>query len=190
MTTDLTITKESQKLLWSNLYIVGTISKIIQGNGNLYILELCYNDSIYRVQCWGTAYIQIFNNEFAVGDTVYCYAWPSYYTNKYGKNAISLKTNALSKYGNLVHCYGTINSEWLKTKSLGKDVWQFTLKDINNNGNIIHCNVDKDSCAMRLIAKRTKVEVVGTFNMQLEEDFTSRMHIHVIHMNEWKDGDE
>ena len=179
------VTEENQKLKrdlnWAEVFIIGKIYDIKSINGlakKIYIQD--HQRNIHHVQAWDYAYTQMLKNEFQVGDYVGCFAWPSYYDN--GKK-VSLKTNCIFEAGTVWKMIGTINSEWLKTTSKGKDVWQFTVKDGNKNGRIIHCTVPKDSILMREIQKSKQVEIIGypTFNY---EDDTLRINLEVVYISE------
>lgn len=174
-----------KKCTWSDMCITGKIVNIRQGNGRLFIVDLYDGLKTHSVQCWNKAYEQMFKKQFNIDDTVTCIAWPSYYTNDKGKQCMSIKTDVLSKQGNVIRCFGLINSEWLKTTSLGKDIWQFTIKDFNGNGKIIHCNTPKTDTAMRIVAmgKGTPVEVVGNFEIVRQNDSSHRLVLNVLYMD-------
>lgn len=183
------VQEENQKLKrdlnWAEVFVTGRILKVDQIKGaakKLFIVST--GGAYYNVQTWGYSYTQMLKEEFSVGQDVACFAWPSYYED--GRK-MSLKTNCLFKPGTVWKMIGTINSEWLKTTSKGKDVWQFTIRDANNNGRIIHCTVPKDSILMREIEKGRTVEIIGYPTFEYENGavkITLRINLDVVYIGE------
>lgn len=168
------------KNMWGNNIFHGKITKIREGNGKLYIITLNDGFNYHNIQCWSRAYEQLLTNQFKVGDVVSCFAWPSYYKNNKDKQCISFKTDVLSLKPSLANLNGFINSEWLKTTSAGKDIWQFTLRDFNNNGNVVHCRLPKTDWMMRYVVKGLPVSIIGNEKIEVQEDGTMRRIIDVL----------
>ncbi len=180
-------TISNKKDLWARTYIIGKLVNIVESKGNMFILTIKdINNNLYKVQAWQYAYGQIFQNQFELGQSISCMAWPSYYQDTQGHQKMFLKTHHIYKAASIMEINGYINSEWLKTKSLGANIHQFTIKDINNNGKIVHCSIPKEHIGMRILekGKGTLVNIVGTFAISLEEDNSNRLTINVFSMDE------
>ena len=79
---------------------------------------------------------------------------------------------------NFIEAKLRVNSEWLKGVSKGKDVWQFAGKDLNGNGLMVHCSVNRNSILMRNVAKGSLVNVKGSFYIN-KENAGDRLNIDV-----------
>mgnify|MGYP003331126292 CR=1 FL=1 len=178
------VTSDKKLANWTRFVLTGEIVRFRQGNGKLYLMDLETEHGQVYVQCWGTAFIQLAKEQYKCGDKVSFFAWPHYWINKDGKHAMSVKTECLCSSPNLVYLKGVINSDWLKTTALENGNWQFTIKDLNGDCKVIHCNVPMDNLAMRVVnlGKGTPVEVIGIPSFEREEDGTIRLKITVEHM--------